>query len=106
MVLYHMVKTVDYLKLCDGMHLDVQYESLIKDGVILSLSKTEFRILFYLTINKNKIVSFENLINFSWKLSSTVTRRELYVYIARIRKKLDLNTKIVFIRNKGYIFID
>ncbi|WP_286892149.1 helix-turn-helix domain-containing protein [Thermobacillus sp.] len=101
-----MVGIAENLKLNDRLHLDVQYETLIKDGIILSLSKIEFRILYCLTMNRNRIVSFDKLIDFAWKWSSTVTRRELYVYITRLRKKLDDNLKIICVRNRGYMMTE
>ncbi|REK56568.1 MAG: hypothetical protein C6W55_07410 [Thermobacillus sp.] len=105
-VVCRMVGIAENLKLNDRLHLDVQYETLIKDGIILSLSKIEFRILYCLTMNRNRIVSFDKLIDFAWKWSSTVTRRELYVYITRLRKKLDDNLKIICVRNRGYMMTE
>lgn len=101
-----MVGTAEVLKLNDRLLLDVQFENLIKDGIILSLSKIEFRILYCLTMNKNRIVPFHTLIHFAWKEGSTVTRNELYVYVTKLRKKLDAGMKIICIRNKGYMITD
>ncbi|BFH11494.1 hypothetical protein J6TS7_35940 [Paenibacillus dendritiformis] len=98
-----MKRNIMHIQLNDKMCLDIEHEVLLKCGVIISLSRVEFRLLYLLAINQGQVVPFQELKNYAWKMSFTVTQHELYVYISRIRKKLDDENHIICIRNAGYM---
>ncbi|NGP61357.1 helix-turn-helix domain-containing protein [Paenibacillus thiaminolyticus] len=52
---------------------------------------------------EHEVLSFQKLKNYAWKIAFTVTQHKLYVYISRIRKKLDDENHIICIRNAGYM---
>ena len=94
---------IKHIQLGNEFCLDIDHEVLIKQGVIFPLSRVEFRLLYFLVINQGQVVPFKKLKNYAWKMAFTVTRHELYVYISRIRKKLDSGNHLICIRNVGYV---
>jgi len=67
----------------------------------ISLTKTEFEMLFLLASNPTKIFSRETLINTLWKNTPYVTERTVDVHITRLRKKLGDYAKLITNR-QGY----
>ena len=69
----------------------------------IPLSWKEYRILEFLTKNKGKIVSRDQILNYAWGTDEFITDRSVDVYIANIRKKLGQHgERIVTIRGVGY----
>ncbi|WP_088186743.1 winged helix-turn-helix domain-containing protein [Desulfosporosinus sp. FKA] len=68
--------------------LDTDMEQIIKDNVPIQLSRIQFRILYYLAINIEKIVYSKDLIRFVWG-SDYISLNSLYVYINYLRKYLE-----------------
>ena len=55
---------------CENFILNVSQSAIEKEDKKIELTKNEFRILYYLVINKNKIVSREDIINYLWESES------------------------------------
>jgi len=71
----------------------------------IDLTKTEFNILKFLVMNKNRMISREKFIDEIWRETPYITERTVDVHITRLRKKL--GSKGAFIVNKtgfGYKF--
>lgn len=70
------------------------------------MTKNEFRIIYYLTLNKNKIVPREDIINYLWESESFIDDNTLTVNMKRLRDKLEelgLEDLIETKRGLGYI---
>lgn len=73
-----------------------------KEGKVVNLSMTEYKILLYLVRNSNYVVSRSELYEKLWGLSySNVKARTIDVHISNIRGKLDL-VSLFSIRGVGY----
>lgn len=90
------------------LYLDVSKSLLIKNDTIIDLSKNEFKILYYLLNNKNKIISRDEIMNYLWNSDEFIDDNTLTVNINRLRNKLDslgykdiIKTK----RGQGYMLI-
>lgn len=88
--------------------LDISKSAILKNDNIIDLSKNEFKILHYLLINKGKIVSRDNLIDYLWDNNEFVDDNTLTVNISRIKNKLSSigdEDVIVTKRGQGYIVL-
>jgi DNA-binding response OmpR family regulator len=87
--------------------LDLNFETLIRDNMVISLSRTQFRLLYYLVQHLGKPVKSEELIAYAWGEFSTSKLCDLYVYINRLRQRIGDDTAkpkfLLTIRNIGYI---
>lgn len=88
--------------------LDISSNEIIKDNIRYDLSRNEFKILYYLLINKGKIVARDDIINYLWDNNEYVDDNTLTVNINRLRNKLEeigykdiITTK----RQQGYIIL-
>lgn len=71
-----------------------------RKGKKIELTKTEFDLLYFLVINKNKVLSRDIILNHVWGYSSEVESRVVDVYIGYLRKKIDGGFGKKLIRNK------
>ncbi len=86
--------------------LNIQNSTIEKDDKVIELTKNEYKILNYLTQNRGKIVSREDIMDCLWESESFIDDNTLSVNITRLRNKLDeLNLKelIETKRGQGYI---
>ena len=71
----------------------------------IELTRNEFRIIYYFFINKNKVLSKEELIEHLWNDKYYLDESILLVNINRLRKKLEIigvKDFIKTVRGKGY----
>lgn len=88
--------------------LDVSKCVIIKDNTIIELSRNEFKILYYLLVNRGVIISRDNLMDYLWDNNEFVDDNTLTVNINRIRTKLEsigYDDAIVTRRGQGYIIL-
>ncbi len=71
--------------------LDTEKRVLIRGGRVIVLSSLEFRILKSLIEHSGKIFSSQKLIDLVWGFDETVGTDNLYVYIHRLREKIEVN---------------
>ena len=86
--------------------LNINKCTIVKDGRIIELTKNEFRILKYLTENKNKIVSREDIMLCLWDSDDFIGDSTLTVNMTRVRSKLELlglKEMLETKRGQGYI---
>ncbi len=101
---YSTDETIKYQDLL----IDVKKASIIKEDKILELSRNEFRIIYYLIINRGKVVSRDELMNYLWDNDDFVDDNTLTVNINRLRTKLEnwgYPNIIITKRGLGYIVI-
>lgn len=60
-----MKRNIMHIQLSDNICLDIEHEGLMNRGVIMSLSRVEFRLLYLLAINQGQVVPFQELKNYA-----------------------------------------
>ena len=91
---------------CGKFVLNLSKSIIEKDGKIVELTKNEFKILHYLVLNKEKIVSRNEIMDSLWESENFIDDNTLTVNIKRLRNKLEeigLNDVIETKRGQGYI---
>lgn len=91
---------------CEKFILNISQNTIETDNKKVELTKNEFRIIYYLTLNKNKIVPREDIINYLWESESFIDDNTLTVNMKRLRDKLEelgLEDLIETKRGLGYI---
>lgn len=86
--------------------LNMSNSTIEKNGEVIELTKNEYRILKYLTQNRGKIVSREDIMDCLWESESFIDDNTLSVNITRLRTKLEelgLKELIETRRGQGYI---
>ena len=93
---------------CGGLSLDLKKQVCMSNGVDLSLTQSEFRILSRLIISRGQTVSREDLVHSLWALDSPyVDENTLFVHMSRLRSKLGSKAaQIQTIRGEGYVFTE
>ncbi len=88
--------------------LDISKSVVIQKDTILDLSKNEFKILYFLLLNRGKIVSRDSLIDYLWYNNEFIDDNTLTVNISRIKTKLGIigyGDMITTKRGQGYIVL-
>ena len=91
---------------CGKFILNISRSLIEKEDTKIELTKNELKILHFLILNKGKIVSRDEIINYLWDSESFIDDNTLTVNITRLRTKLeeiDLKDIIQTKRGQGYI---
>ncbi|RDY25395.1 DNA-binding response regulator [Romboutsia weinsteinii] len=102
---YPNEKSIDKLEY-NGVTLNILTSTIEYNHKSVELTKNEMKILHYLLINKGKIVSRVDILEYLWDSSLFVNDNTLTVNITRIRSKLDELGVIDYIKTKrgqGYM---
>lgn len=86
--------------------LNIENSTIQKNGKSIELTKNEYKILRYLTQNRGKIVSREEIMDCLWESESFIDDNTLSVNITRLRTKLEelgLKELIETRRGQGYL---
>ena len=86
--------------------LNISNGTIEKNNKIIELTKNEFKILKYLVLNKDKIVSREDIMECLWESECFIDDNTLNVNITRLRNKLEevgLKKLLETRRGQGYI---
>ncbi|MCF6157832.1 MAG: response regulator transcription factor [wastewater metagenome] len=89
----------------DGLVIDKYKHEVTIQGEMVSLTRTEFEILYQLSSKPGRVFTRDQLIDAASGPETTVTDRAIDVHIASVRKKLKtLANRIITIRGIGYKF--
>lgn len=102
---YPSEKNMDVIQYND-LKLNVLSSTVEYNGKSTELSKNELKILYYLLINKGKIVSRVDIMEYLWDSAMFINDNTLTVNITRIRNKIaeiGLQDFIKTKRGQGYI---
>ena len=91
---------------CDGFWLNIAERVIEKDEQKIELTKNEYTILYYLGMNKGKIVSRDEIMNYLWESEEFIDDNTLSVNIKRLRSKLEelgFVDRIETRRGQGYL---
>lgn len=72
----------------------------------ISLTKTEFNLLFYLIKNQGRVVTRDMILNHVWGYNTDIESRVVDIYIGYLRKKIcyDFPTRLIYCkRGIGYV---
>lgn len=96
--------TKDDLFTLGSIHFDVKNRKLVLDEKTTDLTATESRLLHIFALSPNKIVERNRLQKEIWEDEGVIVGRSLDMFISKLRKKLELDSKvnIVVVRGKGY----
>ncbi|WP_372713933.1 response regulator transcription factor [Ilyobacter sp.] len=89
----------------EGIQLDLDKKVAFVAGEEVSLTKTEFNLLHYLILNREIVLSREQMLNSVWGYDYAGGEKIVDVYIKSLRKKVDQREKklIHTVRGFGYI---
>ncbi|WP_075983077.1 response regulator transcription factor [Bacillus massilinigeriensis] len=102
---YPNEKSSDYID-CNGVRLNLLSSRIEFADKEIELTKNEFKILYYLLINKGKIVSRVDIMEYLWDSALFVNDNTLTVNITRLRNKfadIGVHDFIKTRRGQGYI---
>lgn len=91
---------------CDGFKLNIAGRVIKKDDRKIELTKNEYTILYYLCINRGRIVSRDEIMDYLWESEEFIDDNTLSVNVKRLRGKLEelgLVDRIETRRGQGYI---
>ena len=91
---------------CGEFLLNIYERVIKKDNKKIELTKNEYTILYYLSINRNKLVSRDEIMDYMWESEEFIDDNTLSVNIKRLRNKLEelgLVDVIETRRGQGYI---
>jgi len=101
-----VVKQIDIQEIID-INAKYKYDftnfTVIENDKKTVLSQKESKIFEYFIKNKNRIISFEEIINNIWKYDTTPSNATIRTYIKNLRKILDENI-IITAKGLGYKF--
>ncbi len=91
---------------CNGFYLNIPERVIEKEDTKLELTKNEYNILYYLSMNKEKVVSRDDIMDYLWESQEFIDDNTLSVNIKRLRNKLEeigFIDKIETRRGQGYL---
>ena len=89
----------------EGITLDETCNSVLFDGVQISLFPKEFDLFKYLVSNKGRVLTRDQILDHVWGYTYFGDRRTVDTHIKSLRAKLGEKSKrIVTLRNKGYCY--
>lgn len=91
---------------CDGFTLNIAERVIEKEDKKIELTKNEYTILYYLSTNKGKVVSRDEIMDYLWESQEFIDDNTLSVNIKRLRNKLEelgFIDKIETRRGQGYL---
>jgi DNA-binding response OmpR family regulator len=93
----------------DDLILDTEAKEVHRAGKRIELTAREFRLLEYLLINKNKVVSRTDILENVWDINHDLGTNVVDVYINYVRKKIDHGHTIPLVKTvvgMGYTIKD
>ena len=94
---------------CDGFKLNIAERVIKKDNKKIELTKNEYTILYYLCINRGRIVSRDEIMDYLWESEEFIDDNTLSVNVKRLRGKLEELGLVDIIetrRGQGYILVN
>ena len=92
----------------DDMEIDAAAMQLRKNGEVVVMTATEFRLLDFLARHPGRVFSRDHLLDAVWGGERFVTPRSVDVYVRRIREKIEVDPEtpryLKTLRGAGYRF--
>lgn len=93
----------------NGLTLDTEAKEVLRDVSKIELTAREFRLLEYLLVNKNRVVSRTDILENVWDVNHDLGTNVVDVYINYLRKKIDHDFEVPLIKTvvgMGYTIKD
>ncbi|NQD70853.1 response regulator transcription factor [Sphingobacterium shayense] len=90
----------------DDLMLDRSSKNVTRDHNQIPLTATEFRLLEYLMVNRNKVLSRMDILEAVWEMDVSMNTNVVDVYVNYLRKKIDknFNNKLIHtVIGMGYV---
>ncbi len=89
---------------CGDLTLDQETHEVRRGGKVINLTPQEYRLLNYLMVNKNMVLSREMILSRIWQGNPDIETRVVDVYIGYLRSKIDFKKPklIKTVRGFGY----
>lgn len=85
------VKTKENTYTIANLKMDDDAKTVERNGELISLTATEYRLLFTLIKNKGRVLSRVDLLESAWDINFNLATNVVDVYINYLRKKIDSN---------------
>ena len=85
------IKNKDNIFTIANLKMDDDAKTVERNGELLSLTATEYRLLFTLIKNKGRVLSRVDLLESAWDINFNLATNVVDVYINYLRKKIDSN---------------
>ena len=88
------------------LELDTEAKLVTRAGEEISLTSTEFRLLQYLLLNKNRVLNRVDILEKVWDINFNMGTNVVDVYVNYLRNKIDKNFEVKLIHTvigMGYI---
>lgn len=92
-----------------NLSIDLTKHTVVRDNVAISLTKTEFELLQYMTVNSGVVLNREQILNAVWGIDYEGEANIVDVYIRYLRSKIDepFPAKLIHtVRGYGYVLED
>ncbi len=85
------IKTKENIYTIANLKMDDDAKTVERNGEFISLTATEYRLLFTLIKNKGRVLSRVDLLESAWDINFNLATNVVDVYINYLRKKIDSN---------------
>ncbi|MBN1188621.1 MAG: response regulator transcription factor [Dehalococcoidales bacterium] len=101
-----LLKGNENIVMSPRLNIDFINQKVRVDNQLVKLTPVEYQLLILLVKNKNKVVTFQNIMEEIWSKSSYDDTENIRIYIRRLRKKLqDIPPNMILNKHgSGYIF--
>lgn len=99
------IEKIDAITISD-LEIDARAKTVKRAGESINLTAKEFKLLYYLTKNKGRIVSRDQILDNVWDINFDMNTNVVDVYITYLRKKIDkpFDTKLIHtMKGLGYV---
>lgn len=99
------IEKIDSITISD-LEIDARAKTVKRAGESILLTAKEFKLLYYLTKNKGRIVSRDQILDNVWDINFDMNTNIVDVYITYLRKKIDkpFETKLIHtMKGLGYV---
>jgi len=88
----------------DDITLDEDQHEVVRDGQLVDLTPTEFKLLHYLLMNSDRVVSKAQILDRVWQYDFGGNENVVEIFISSLRRKLELSGPRVIhtVRGVGY----
>ena len=90
----------------DNLSLNARSQTVAREDRVIELTGKEYRLLEYLLVNKNQILSRERILNHVWGYDFDGTANVVDVYMNYLRRKIESEGQkklIHTVRGLGYV---
>lgn len=100
-VLRRYYKEKDYI-IYENLEINLAERKIKKEGTVIDLTLKEYELLLLLIRNRNKALSREKILELVWGYDYFGETRTVDIHIQRLRKKLNLEDRIITVFKFGY----